>query len=176
MLSFFKKEQFLKTRGRVAAVKYKSQASSSSWRDVVYYCNKFLHSSDNPGVITDRETQTQQWLTLALRLFFFRCDTEIGYPLSYLHAMFLPGRPLGPFAIVMYYMASSIEGGQSILLFFKEHEEREKKIHLRYYVSILFFHWKFPFYNKNLPELKIKLKSSFLLHVFFCNNFAILFS
>lgn len=121
-------------------------------------------------VITDRDTQTPQWLTLALRLFFFRCDTEIGYPLSYLHAVFLPGRPLlGPFCYCnVWYGFFDPRGPVHSIIFSKNMIERKKNSPEVLFINFFFSIKNSHFPIKNLPELN---KKSFLLHVNFCKYF-----
>lgn len=126
---------------------------------VLYYCNKFLHSSANPlGVVTDRETQTLQMIDTRSQIVFLQVWYRDRLPLSYLHAMFLPGRPLGPFAIVMYYMASSIQGAGPVHSFISQRTWRERKKNSPevLFINFFFFHWKFPFSYKNLPKLEKK--------------------
>lgn len=127
---------------------------------VLYYCNKFLHSSANPlGVVTDRETQMLQMIDTRSQIVFLQVWYRDRLPLSYLHAMFLPGRPLGPFAIVMYYMASSIQGAGPVHSFISQRTWRERKKKFTWgiiYKFFFFFHWKFPFSYKNLPKLEKK--------------------
>lgn len=128
---------------------------------VLYYCNKFLHSSANPlGVVTDRETQMLQMIDTRSQIVFLQVWYRDRLPpqLSPCNVFTWPS----PWTLCycnVHYMASSIQGAGPVHSFISQRTWRERKKKFTWgiiYKFFFFFHWKFPFSYKNLPKLEKK--------------------
>lgn len=127
---------------------------------VLYYCNKFLHSSANPlGVVTDRETQTLQMIDTRSQIVFLQVwyRDRLTPQLSPCNVFTWPSPWTLCYCNVLYGFFDP-RGRASPFFYFSKNMKREKKKFTWgiIYKFFFFFHWKFPFSYKNLPKLEKK--------------------